>query len=119
MILIKPFLPYIAGAALVLAAVSGWKIRDWQCNAAYAAALEKAQEQRDEMQEKLNGISASYESERNQTDVVVGRTTREIREIYKTAPAIPVSCAVDPRVVGMLEGSVDSANAAASGKSGK
>ena len=118
-LLTSPFMPYIAGAMLLSAAFGGWKVRDWQCDAAYAAALEKAQKQRDEMQEKLDGISASYEAERDQANVVVGRTTREIREIYKTAPAVPVSCAVDPRVVGMLESSLDSANAAAAGKSGK
>ena len=119
MLLVKPFLPYIIGTALAIAAFSGWKVRDWQCDAAYAAALEKAQKQRDEMQEKLDGISASYEAERDQANVVVGRTTREIREIYKTAPAVPVSCAVDPRVVGMLESSISGANAAATGKSGE
>lgn len=116
---INPLMGYIAAGALVVGAAAGWKVRDWRCDAAYAAALEKAQQQRDEMQEKLDGISASYEAERDQANVVVGRTTREIREIYKTAPAVPVSCAVDPRVVGMLESSIDSANAAAAGKSGK
>lgn len=113
---INPLMGYIAAGALVVGAAAGWKVRDWRCDAAYAAALEKAEEQRQEMQETIDGISASYESQRDQADVVVGRTTREIREIYKTAPAVPVSCAVDSRIVGMLESSLRDANAAAAGK---
>ena len=118
-LLTSPFMPYIAGAMLLSAAFGGWKVRDWQCDAAYTAALEKAQKQRQEMQEKLDGISASYEAERDQANVVVGRTTREIREIYRTLPAVPVDCAADPRVVGLLESSIGNANAAAAGKSSK
>lgn len=116
---INPLMGYIAAGALAVGAVAGWTVRDWRCDAAYAAALEKAQKQRQEMQETINGISASYESQRDQANVVVGRTTREIREIYKTAPAAPVSCAVDPRIVGMLESSLADANAAATGKPGE
>ena len=116
---INPFIGYVAAGALVIGIAAGWKVKDWQCDAAYAAALEKAEKQRKEMQGKIDEISASYEAERDKADVVVAGTTREVREIYKTLPAVPADCAVDPRVVGMLESSIGNANARTTGKSGE
>lgn len=113
---INPFIGYLAGGCLLIGVAAGWKIKDWQCDAAYAKALEQAQKQRQEMQGKIDEISASYEAERDQADLMVAGTTREVREIYKTLPAVPADCAVDARVVGMLEGSVGDANARATGK---
>lgn len=116
---INPFLAYVAGGALIVGVAAGWKVKDWQCDAAYAKALEQAQKQRQEMQGKIDEVSTLYETERNKADMVVAGTTREIREIYKTLPALPADCAVDPRVIGMLESSIGNANASASGKSGE
>lgn len=116
---INPFLGYVAAGALVIGIAAGWKVKDWQCDAAYAAALEKAEKQRKEMQGKIDEISAIYEEQRDKANVVVAGKTREIREIYKTLPAVPVDCAADVRIVGLLEGSVGDANAAASGKPSK
>lgn len=116
---INPFMGYVAAGALVIGAASGWKVRDWQCEAAYAKALEKADKQRQEMQGKINELSASYEAERDKADVVVAGKTSTIRTIYKTLPANAGDCSVDPRVVGLLESGVRDANAAASGKSGE
>jgi len=50
--------------------------------------------------------------------VVAGKTST-VREIYKTLPAVPVDCAVDARVLGMLESSVSDANSRATGKLGE
>ena len=116
---INPFVGYLAGGCLLIGVAAGWKVKDWQCDAAYAAALEKAEKQRKEMQGKIDEISASYEAERDKADMVVAGTTREVREIYKTLPAVPADCAVDVRVVGMLEGSISDANARTTGKSGE
>jgi hypothetical protein len=113
---INPFFGYVAAGALVIGIAAGWKVKDWQCDAAYAAALEKAEKQRKEMQGKIDEISTTYEEQRDKANVVVAGTTREIREIYKTIPAVPVDCAADVRVVRLLEGSVGNANSAASGK---
>jgi hypothetical protein len=116
---INPILAYVAGGALVIGVAAGWKVKDWQCDAAYAAALEKAEKQRKEMQGKIDEISTNYETQRDQADLVVAGTTREIREIYKTLPPVPIDCAANLRVVGLLESSVSNANAAAAGKPSK
>ena len=116
---INPFIGYLAGGCLLIGVAAGWKVKDWQCDAAYAKALEQAQKQRQEMQGKIDELSASYEIERDKADMVVAGTTREVREIYKTLPAVLADCAVDVRVLGMLESSVSNANAAATGKSGE
>ena len=116
---INPFMGYVAAGALVIGIAAGWKVKDWQCDAAYAKALEKAEKQRKELQGKIDDISTVYQIERDKADVVVAGQTRTVREIYKTLPAVPVDCAVDVRVLGMLESSVSNANAAATGKLGE
>lgn len=116
---INPVFGYVAAAALVSGLAVGWKVRDWQCDAAYAKALEKAERERKALQGKINAISTTYEQERDQANVVVAGTRTTIREIYKTLPAVPADCAADIRVVGLLQSSVDNANRAASGKFGE
>lgn len=117
--LLNPVMGYVAAGALVIGLASGWKVRDWQCDAAYSKALEKADEQRQEMQGKIDEVSTLYQTQRDQADVVVAGERKTIREIYKTLPAIPADCTADARVVELLESSVSRSNAAASGKSGK
>ena len=116
---INPFMGYVAAGALVIGIAAGWKVKDWQCDAAYAKALEKAEKQRKELQGKIDDISTVYQIERDKADMVVAGKTSTVREIYKTLPAVPVDCAVDARVLGMLESSVSDANARASGKLGE
>lgn len=113
---INPFIGYLAGGCLLIGVAAGWKVKDWQCDAAYAKALEQAEKQRQEMQGKIDEVSTLYETERNQADLMVAGTTREVREIYKTLPPVPADCAVDVRVIGLLEGTVSDANARATGK---
>jgi hypothetical protein len=115
----NPMLLYAVGGALVIGVASGYKVRDWQCDAAYAKALEKAQKQRQQMQGKIDEVSTLYQVERDKADVVVAGERETIREIYKTLPATPVDCAPDSRVVGLLEGSVNRANAAAASEPSK
>jgi putative sterol carrier protein len=112
----NPILLYVVGGALILGAASGYKVRDWQCDAAYAKALEKAEKARVEKQGIVNDISQTYEYERDQADVVATERTNTIREIYKTAPAVAVDCAAPDALRRVLEGSVRDANAAATGK---
>jgi hypothetical protein len=94
----KPFLPYIAGGALILAAASGYKVRDWQCDAAYAKALEKAEKLRVKKQEVVDNVSQTYETERDQANGVATERTYTIREIYRTVPAIPTDCSASDAV---------------------
>ena len=110
---------YIIAVCLVIGAGAGYAIRDWQCDAAYSKALEKAAKQQREMQATINNISAQYETARDATNEQSTIRTNTIREIYRTAPVPNSSCAAPPSVVGLLQGGVDSANAAATGKSSK
>ena len=113
----NPMLLYAVGGALIIGAASGYKVRDWQCDAAYAKALEKAEKLRVKKQEVVDNVSQTYEIERDQANVVATERTNTIREIYKTAPAVPVDCAGSDALRGVLEGSIRDANAAATGKS--
>jgi hypothetical protein len=105
----------IAGA-LIIGAASGYKVRDWQCDAAYAKVLEKAEKLQVKQQKVVDDVSQTYESERDQTNVVATERTNTIREIYKTVPAVPVDCAAPDAVRRLLESGIRDANAAATGK---
>lgn len=113
MVRIDPIMGYVAAGALAIGLTAGWKVKDWQCDAAYSAVLEKAAKQRQQMQGKIDEVSTLYQSERDKADVVVAGEKQTIREIYKTLPAVPADCAADVRIVGLLEGGVNRANAAA------
>ena len=112
----SPLTIYATAGALVIGAAAGYKVRDWQCDAAYAKALEKAEKLRAKKQEVVYDISQTYEAERDQADVVATERINTIREIYKTAPAPAVDCSAPESVRKLLESSVSDANAASSGK---
>ena len=116
MALINPVMIYGLAGALLIGAASGYKVRDWQCDAAFAKALENAEKLRVKKQEVVDDVSKTYESERDQANVVATERTNTIREIYKTAPAVPVDCAGSDALRRVLESGVSDANAAASGK---
>lgn len=110
---------YIAAGALAVGGLAGYKIRDWQCDAATAKALEKAERIRKEMQDEVDGRAEAYEAERNRAAGLQRTTVREIRTIYKSMPVPSPNCGVPPAVVGLLKGGVDNANANATGQSGE
>ena len=114
--LINPVMLYAFAGALILGAASGYKVRDWQCDAAFAKALEKAEKLRVKKQEVVDNVSQTYEIERDQANVVATERTNTIREIYKTAPAVPVDCAGSDALRRVLESGVSDANAATTGK---
>jgi hypothetical protein len=116
MALINPVMIYGLAGALIIGAASGYKVRDWQCDASYAKALEKAEKLRVKQQEVVDNVSQTYEVERDQANVVATERTNTIREIYKTAPAVPVDCAGSDALRRVLEGGVRDANAATTGK---
>jgi hypothetical protein len=115
---LNPIMFYVAAGTLVVGAATGYKIRDWQCDAAYAKVLEKAEKQRAEMQKAVDDVSLVYEVERDKADIVATERTNTIREIYKTAPAVRVDCSVPDAARRLLESGVSDANAAATGKPG-
>lgn len=112
----NPLMVYVAAGTLVIGAAAGYKVRDWQCDAAYSKALEKAEKQRAEMQKAVDDVSQVYEVERDQANVVATERTNTIREIYKTAPAVPADCTPPDGISGLLESGIRDANAAATGK---
>lgn len=118
MVQLNPLFIYVAAGTLIIGAATGYKIRDWQCDAAYAAALEKAEKQRAKKQEVVDDVSLVYEDERNQANVVATVRTNTIREIYKVSPAVRADCSAPDAARRLLEGSIRDANAAATGKPG-
>jgi hypothetical protein len=112
----SPVMLYALGGALIIGAASGYKVRDWQCDAAYAKALEKAEKLRVKKQEVVDNVSQTYEVERDKADGVATERTYTIREIYKTTPAVSPDCTAPDAVRRLLESSVRDANAAATGK---
>ena len=79
MALINPVMIYGLAGALIIGAASGYKVRDWQCDAAFAKALEKAEKLRVKKQEVVDDVSKTYESERDQANVVATERTNTIR----------------------------------------
>jgi hypothetical protein len=112
----NPLVIYVAAGTLIVGAAAGYKVRDWQCEAAYAKALEKAEKLRAKKQEVVYDVSQTYEAERDKANVVATERTNTIREIYKTAPAPAVDCSAPDAVRRLLESSVRDANAASTGK---
>lgn len=117
-------LPYnwklYASSVLILgSAYCGWTIRDWQCDAAMAKALKQSARQHQEAQNVVDGQAATYEQARVETYGVGASAEREVRTIYREVPAASPDCQPDLRAIGLLQGSLDHANASATSKSGK
>jgi len=116
--LLAPYRVYLMAFAAGLLVFSGWKVRDWQCDAAYAKALEKADKARGKAQVVIDAGAQKYEQERSKADAVTIERSSTIREIYRDLPAPSVDCAAPDGARRVLEDAVSGANAAATGKSG-
>lgn len=116
MMMPNPAFLYVAGGALLLGVAGGYKVRDWQCDAARTDALEQAAEQGQEMQYEVEAQAAAYEETRVATYGVGARIEREVRTIYREVPAPSPACEPDPRVVSLLQDRLDHANASTSGE---
>lgn len=114
----NPVFGYIAAGALVIGLGAGWKLRDWQCDAAVAKAYANAERMREEMQDEVDERSEAYEAERDQAYRLGADTAVKIRTVYKDLPPVSDDCAADPLVVGLLESSRSATNASATGKPG-
>jgi hypothetical protein len=112
--------PYIIGGMLVIGFLGGYKVRDWQCDAAYAVALEKAEKQRAKVETILDTKAAAYEERRTVADVQSVERTNTVREIYRTVPAAATSCAPPADAIRVLLESIGNPDAeVATGKLGK
>lgn len=112
----SPITFYAAAGALLIGAAAGWKVRDWRCDAALANALERVAKQRQEMQYEVDTRASDYEAVRSETYGMGTRVEREVRTIYREVPAPAVDCEPDIRAVSLLQGSLDHANASATGQ---
>lgn len=110
-----PFL-YGGAIALVLAAGAGYKVRDWQCDAALAKAVEKAAKKQQEMRDALDQKGRDFEAAKDYADGLGATRAADIRTIYREVAAPPSDCAAPDSIVGLLQGGVDFANASATGK---
>jgi hypothetical protein len=116
----SPFMLYAAAGALVVGTVAGYKVRDWQCDAAYAKTLEKAAKQRAKADIILDTKSAAYEEKRAEADVRSVERINTIREIYRTVPAAAASCAPPDDAVRVLLEVIGNPNTeATAGQSGE
>lgn len=116
----NPFMLYAAAGALIVGTVAGYKVRDWQCDAAYAKTLEKAAKQRAKADIILDTKSATYEEKRAEADVRSVERINTIREIYRTVPAAAASCAPPDDAVRVLVEVIGNPDTeAAAGKSGE
>ena len=98
--------PYVLGAALLAGFIGGYKVKDWQCDAAYAKVLEKAEKQRTQMQGIIDAKSTEYEQATAQAADNSVTKTNTIREIYKTTPAPSVNCSPPDPVIRLLNESI-------------
>lgn len=112
--------PYVMGGLLLIGFIGGYKVKDWQCDAAYSKVLEQAAKQKEQMQGVIDAKAQEYEQARDTADGISIERTDTIREIYKTIPAPPANCPNPPdAAVGLLIESIrDTDTAAAPGKSG-
>lgn len=118
MILPNPLFLYGGAVALILAAGAGYKVRDWQCDAALAKAIESAAKRQQEMRDVLDQKGRDFEAAKDYADGLGATRAADIRVVYREVAAPPVDCAAPDRIVGMLQDGVDFANASATGESG-
>jgi len=116
----NPIMLYAAAGALIFGAVAGYKVRDWQCDAAYAKALEKAGKQRAKADIILDTKSAAYEEGRAAADARSTERTNTVREIYRMVPAAASSCAPPDDAIRVLIESIGNPDTeATAGQSGE
>jgi hypothetical protein len=95
----------------------GYAIRDSAAKAHEAELKDAADKQRQNMQEKINAVSADYEQQRQRADAASANRSQTVREYYKTVPAPASDCAPPAAMYSLLDAAANSANSAISGQS--
>jgi hypothetical protein len=114
--MLRPYTIYFALAVMAIVFAAGWKVRDWQCKAATAAASAQVAEELGRRQGVIDEKSREFEELRATLDANEGVRTNTIREIFRDVPSPPAECAPPTALRGVLASAVSDANAAASGK---
>lgn len=110
---------YLLAGALMIAAFAGWKVRDWQCDAAQAKSQRVVIQKTEKATGAVNAASATYETQREALSNETAKDRVLIRTVYRTtngAVQSAVDCAAPDAVVSVLDRATDRANAAAAGK---
>ena len=110
-----PIWAYIGGGALLAGVAGGWTMRDWKADADILAVQEKANEKREEAEERWFDESVLYQKQISELADQVGAGRDTIRTIYRDVK-IPAKCAAPVSVAGVLNDAVRAANAAVAGK---
>jgi len=106
-------------AAIVIAALGGWTVRDWKADADLLAAHQHSDKVQEAMLATVGSAAATYEVFRATDEPLRSSSTNTIREVYKNAPPVDINCALLPDAARVLQGAVDAANAAARGELGR
>lgn len=106
-----------AGVCILTGLAGGWTLRDWKADSDELAALQKAEQTRDELQKKLYAQATSFEVWRDKLEVDKVENRNTIREVFRNVP-VRADCAAPVAAYSMLAAQVSAANAAAAGKLG-
>lgn len=112
-----PWHLYAAAGLALASAYAGWTVRDWQCDAAVARAIRKADAASAKAISERDAVASAYEIFKDQAYAGQYQASSSLREIYRDVP-ISGDCAAPADVVRLLNSRIDVANAARSGKSG-
>lgn len=110
-----PIWLYAAGGALIAGFMGGWTVRDWRCDAAKAAEIERAVAEMNKITERQNNSAAELEVYRNDSEDRTQEARTRIRTIYLDRP-VDVSCDLHPDARRLHENNRANANAAAAGE---
>jgi len=111
----KSLILYASAAALLLGLFGGWSVRDWKADADQLKEVQKREDVREKMQDKIDARATEYEQTRADNMSARVETTNTIREVYRNVE-VPAVCAAPDAVVGVLDRAVDRANSEAAGK---
>lgn len=115
---INPLYGYIGAAIAIAAFAAGWSVNGWLYQSREAKALEQAVRERDEANERANGIAADYELARTALNEYSGDISTKVRVVYRDRKISP-NCAIPDSAARLLDDARNAANAAITGEPDK
>lgn len=106
---------YAAGALVLASGFSGWKIRDWQCDAAQARVSRVQIERTAAANEAVDAAATTYETQRQDISHATAQDRVVIRTVFRDL-AVRGDCAAPDDAVSVLDRAIERANAAAAGE---
>lgn len=112
---INPLYGYIGAAIAITAFAAGWSVNGWRYQSREAKALEQAVRERDEANERANGIAADYELARTALNEYSGDVSTKVMVVYRDRKISP-NCAIPDSAARLLDDARNAANAAITGE---